>query len=259
MPSASEYILAWAAAKTNERVDVLWAVGVDGSSLELTTFRDDKEVVLAAVQDFGASLSFASDALCNDKEVVLAAVSSRHLGLGETLSFASDELRNDREVVLTAVSMCALAMAFASEELRNDKEVVLAAVKQNGLYLDSLSDVWTNDKEVVLAAVKQDREAILYASASLQKDREVVLIHQALPLLKRVFKRFRWPRLVQTLLQFERDDAVFNAAFEPSAIEMLVDEAFLAGGDEVGPQPTPLWTAVTNKKRSRSEMLSLPK
>jgi len=99
----------------------------------------------------------------------------------------------------------------------------------------------------VLAAVFQDGYALRYASEALRNDRTMVLFSVAKPM----FKGFWWPRLVKTLLQFERDDATFKIAFEPSAIEMQVDEAFLAGGDEVGPQPSSLWLAVTNKKRRR--------
>ena len=55
---------------------------------------------------------------------------------------------------------------------------------------------------------------------------------------------------MKTLLQFERDDAAFRIAFEPSAIEKQVDEAFLAGGYEVGPQRSSLWLAIMNKRNA---------
>ena len=63
-----------------------------------------------------------------DKEVVLAAVQQD----GLALQFASEDLRADREVVLAAVQQHGLALQYASAELRADREVVLAAVQQNG-------------------------------------------------------------------------------------------------------------------------------
>jgi hypothetical protein len=89
--------------------------------------------------------------------------------------------------------------------------------------------------------------AIDYASERLQNDPLVILSMTA----KRVFGRFRWPRLVKTLLQFERDDAAFAHAFEPGVFGLQVDDAFMEGGDEVGPQPSALWNAITNKKRAK--------
>ena len=70
-----------------------------------------------------------------DREVALAAVQQR----GLALEYASPELRADREVVLAAVQQEGWALKYASPELRSDREVVLAAVQQNGraLYLAS--------------------------------------------------------------------------------------------------------------------------
>ena len=113
-------------------------------------------------------------------------------------------------------------------------EIVLAAVTQRSWALRSASEALRNDREIVLAAVLQNGMALQSASAALRNDQKIFFSIVA----KRIFKRFRWPRLVKTLLRFERDDAAFKSAFEPSAIEMQVDETFLAGGDEVGPQPT---------------------
>ena len=55
---------------------------------------NDKEVVLAAVQQYGWALEWASKRLKNDKEVVLAAV-QRH---GCALRYASKALRVDKEI-----------------------------------------------------------------------------------------------------------------------------------------------------------------
>ena len=61
--------------------------------------RGDTEVVLAAVQENGSALKYASDALQADHAVVLAAVRN----LGGALTFASEALQNDLQIVLSAV------------------------------------------------------------------------------------------------------------------------------------------------------------
>ena len=65
--------------------------------------------------------------LSDDKNVVLAAVQQN----GLALNFASDELKNDKEIVLMAVKKYGIALQFASTELRKDKEVVLIAVRKD--------------------------------------------------------------------------------------------------------------------------------
>ena len=68
------------------------------SDKEFELFRNNKEVVLAAVkQDFNALL-YASDKLKDDKEVVLEAVKQN----GEALNYVSDRLKDDKDVLNVA-------------------------------------------------------------------------------------------------------------------------------------------------------------
>ena len=140
---------------------------------EYTLFlsRNDRDFVLAAVQEDGYSLEYASEELRNDREIVLAAVQEN----GYALEYASEELRNDREFVLAAVQTVWYALEYASEELRNDREIVLAAVQTDGCALDYASDELRNDREIVLAAVQKNGHALEYASEELRNDREFIM------------------------------------------------------------------------------------
>lgn len=93
-------------------------------------FREDREVMLAAVRDDGLFLSYASDALRNDREIVLAAVRQD----GMALSYASPALQNNRDVVMTAVRQNGGALQYASETLRSDREIV-AEVNEKYAYM----------------------------------------------------------------------------------------------------------------------------
>lgn len=94
----------------------------DGSELRYlsTELQADKDVVLAAVSNYGHSLSYAPNTLRADKDVVLAAVSN----YGPALEWASTELKKDREVVLAAVRNNGSALRYASNELKGDKELL---------------------------------------------------------------------------------------------------------------------------------------
>jgi hypothetical protein len=98
---------------------------------------------------------------------------------------------------------------------------------------------------VVLAAVRQSVLALRYASETLKNDPIFVLSMKMID----IRRRFRWPRLVKDVLRFNREDVVFFAAFHPSVVAPQVDETFLDGGDEVGPQPAPFWSGIMNKRR----------
>ena len=79
-----------------KKFNALKKIKKDG--LELNNFKElqnDKEVVLAAVQQNGLALEFASDKLKADRKVVLAAVQQN----GNALKLASQQLKNDRELV----------------------------------------------------------------------------------------------------------------------------------------------------------------
>ncbi len=68
-------------------------------------------------------LSIASMRRRNDKDIVLAAVNQN----GHALKYASTELKNDKDIVLTAVNKAGYTLRYASTELQNDKKLILNA------------------------------------------------------------------------------------------------------------------------------------
>ena len=92
----------------NNRDIVLGAVNTDGLALEYASkdIRDDFGVVRAAVQNNGRALTFASNALRGVRELVLTALDTGygriahydeiHYLTGGVLGFASIELTSDR-------------------------------------------------------------------------------------------------------------------------------------------------------------------
>jgi hypothetical protein len=107
-----------------------------GSAQMCSATRDsDRKKLLAAVQQNGCVLVYASEELQADRDVVLAAVQQ----FGHALQFASAELRADREVVLAAVRQNGDALVYASAELQRD-DAVLKASNHIFADLDRLAD-----------------------------------------------------------------------------------------------------------------------
>lgn len=133
--------------------------------------RDDKEVVLAAVNHQGAALREASDRLRNDPDVALAAV----LQDAKALRYAGDAMKRDRDVVLEAVGRHGRALEHAAESLKQDQEIVLAAVRQDGLALEHAGEALRDDVSVVRTAVMQNVRALRHASERVRSNRYVLL------------------------------------------------------------------------------------
>ena len=123
---------------------------------------NDRDIILAAVKNFGDALRYASKELRKDREIVLEAVSKPHSG--DNLAYADEVLRGDRELVLIAVINGGSALQYASDDLKRDREVVLNAVTNNGSALQYASEDLRKDREVVLAAVQKDGLAFEFAS-----------------------------------------------------------------------------------------------
>jgi len=161
-------------AVRQDRGLVLAAVQSQGMALEYAApqLRNDRPIVLAAVRQDARALQHASDELKADRIVVLAAVSC----FGPALRFStSQDVLSDEEVVLKAVDNDPDAFRYADASLRGSRDFVLRAVTQTPLALPYATDPLRLDREIVLAAVTRNGRALQHARTLMRSDREVVL------------------------------------------------------------------------------------
>jgi hypothetical protein len=131
----------------------------------------DEEIVLAAVQQNGLALQFASPEIQAESAIVLKAMQQNVLAFRH----ASEELKDDYDFVLKAVQQNGLALRYAPVQFQANREIVLAAVQQNILAFMVVPSVFKADREFILEAVKQNGWALRWATEDLKKDREIVL------------------------------------------------------------------------------------
>ena len=144
---------------------VLTAVKRDGLSLqEFPEWKEDEEVVLAAVKQNGRALRFTP---LRTKNVVLEAVRQN----GFAIQYVPESMR-DKEMSLEAVHKNGNTILYVPPSIR-DKEVVIAAVRQNGKVILDVPE-YMSDKEIVLAAVRQNGRVLEHLS-DLQRDKDVIL------------------------------------------------------------------------------------
>eukprot|EP00913_Durusdinium_trenchii_P014108 g13242.t1 len=99
-------------------------------ALAAERFKNDKEVVLAAVANSGQALKYVGKALQSDRDVVSAAIQQN----GLALHFASPRMRCDKELVLEACERDGSALLFAADGVllqhRSENEVLKCEFKR---------------------------------------------------------------------------------------------------------------------------------
>ena len=99
--------------------------------------RNDKDIVLKAIEKNPDALEFASDRLKDDDMVVRRAILNYNT---TALQFASERLKNNFDIVKTAVQMNPEVLQFASKELRNNEDIVKEAVAYDTEYFKFAGD-----------------------------------------------------------------------------------------------------------------------
>jgi len=132
---------------------VLCSVNANGNNLRNTSmrFKDDEDVVIAAIKDRAESILYASERVKKNKKILLMAI-KKNPKLFKLLTVSQEKLRNDKDFVLSVIKIDAMLLEFASEKLRDDKHIVFSAIKR-------------------------DSPSIRYASSRLRKDSTVISLY----------------------------------------------------------------------------------
>lgn len=147
---------------SNTIEEALDLVKKNGQSLQNLNdeLRNNKEIVLAAINQYCYALRFASEQIKSDQEVVFSAVNQNPL----SLQYASEKLLNDRQFIKMVVKKDGMALQYVGENLQTDKELVLLALSNNGMALKYVNNELREDVEVISTALKQEQMAMEFVS-----------------------------------------------------------------------------------------------
>jgi hypothetical protein len=173
-------------------------------SLVSDELRNDRDVVLLAIQKQGVNFRHAHESLRKDRELISEAVRyynnilsrltmdfplkyvdkeilmDRNFAFslveinGKVLEFLDSQFQNDRAFVLTAVKTYGQALEFANEQFKVDQEIIEEALKNNGMALKYLTLASKQDKDLVLIAIKSAIESFKYASVRCKNDIDIL-------------------------------------------------------------------------------------
>jgi len=117
-------------------------------------FKDDKELVLTAIEKSGDAIKFSSKRLKNDKELALKALKN---GQGDILYYLSDTLKEDRDVVWMASKVGIDSYSYLDEKFCTDTELLKEIVKKSPHFFHTLPVKYRTvrvAKDVIIEAIK---------------------------------------------------------------------------------------------------------
>lgn len=131
-------------------------------------FKDDKDLILAAIKNNGSMLGKAGKEYKSDKEIVLSAIESNT----KAVNFMDEKFFNDPEVMLSAFKKSSQPLAHEkdynhydldfkmfpqlSDNLKNDKNFICQVLKINNLLFQVIPEELKKDRDVIIAAVKSE-------------------------------------------------------------------------------------------------------
>ncbi len=157
----------------SSRKQVLDQVRKNGSDIRLANpiFKNDKEIVLAAIKQYPNAFYHVHKDMKDDFEVVMSAVSES----GSMLMYVSERLRSNITVVEAALNNFGRALEYVLEPLKSNKEIVTLALKKSGLAIEFASNEFKNDQDLVTIALENNGCAIKFLDQSFKKNREYVI------------------------------------------------------------------------------------
>ena len=137
-----------------QKIETLDIVTKNGIALRdfSSSFKNDRDIVLAAVKNTGIALQFASEELQNNFDVVLAAVSQD----GYAISYASYDLKNNRQILLACCDTRShiINLSELTNELKSDEEFILAALEGNSKNWQHVSEQLRGSPTFILKALE---------------------------------------------------------------------------------------------------------
>jgi hypothetical protein len=164
-------------------------------ALRFKAFKNDREVVLVAVQCSGTALKYTSPTMKSNRTVIQAAIITNGLALEYVpeksktkdlvlraiqghigaYNFIPKPMMLDKDVAIALVSQRGKSIESLPENLQKDRDVLHAAIKKNGTLIDSIGKDYLNDREIFLSAVKSQGSILRLGSTTFHDDREIVL------------------------------------------------------------------------------------
>jgi hypothetical protein len=169
-----------------DRNIVMAAVSQDGKAIEYApeAFLMDKELFLQALRTDAGIIRLLPAGLQADRDIFMTAIKTAHAEAGrwdktlvkeDILQFADKSILSDPEFAEEIVALSGSSIKYFSDDIRNTKAIGLKAVRNDWRTLEHLSKELRGDRDIVLLAMQQDIRALKFATKDLRADPVVIL------------------------------------------------------------------------------------
>ncbi len=122
-------------------------------------FKDDDDIVIAAIKNNPSAIQYASDRLKNDHKIVEIALQNGNLAV---LKYLHPSFANNKPLILKSIGKLTTTLIYLGRVLRSDLDIIIAAVKMNGNILKELGSSFRENIEIVKAAICSNVEPRYY-------------------------------------------------------------------------------------------------
>jgi hypothetical protein len=166
-----------------KKTKAFWVTAVQKSLYMLKNapliYRQDKEVVLAAVLYDGELVEFAGESLRNDPEIYLAAISqiNNRRGAcdpGRILHLIPEKFRSDKGFLIKAVENYPRIFEHVTPDVRSDREFMLEIIKKTyGWIIEYVSPELQSDRQFIVEAAILNKDILRWLSKNFNNDKEL--------------------------------------------------------------------------------------
>ena len=162
------FVLACMEEMKNNKLVVIHAVQSKGYAICYASeeLKKDKEVIYYALDNDGTALQYLDDTFKDNSNYVIRAI----LNNGLALSYASDRLKDNDYLVKIAVQRHGLVYKYISDRLKEDIKIVILSLENDFTVYYSLSQRLKDNHTVIIAAIASRKDTIRYLSRTINKD-----------------------------------------------------------------------------------------
>jgi hypothetical protein len=164
--------------------------------------RNDKEFIIELINSNGYNLSVVNDEFKNDEEIVWAAIKSEP----RAFEFASDRLRDNDKIVNLAVS-AAINIKYVSDRFKKNKEFISNILENNYSLFSEIHPELKNDLDILSLVWEKTKEKTAYSKIHLAHKTSIFLKNIGED-IKPYFEKISRPLEVQTVIR--QIDSCFN-------------------------------------------------
>eukprot|EP01080_Neovahlkampfia_damariscottae_P009253 gene9253-1340_t len=134
--------------------------------------KDDKKLIIQAVNINPLILEYVSDRLKNDNDIYMTAFKKNSM----SIKFLPEEYKSNEEIIIEGIKQHVKSLYFVSLKLKNDPNFMLRAFDINQSSIEYISDILKDSKDFFSKVLQKNGKMLKYSSKNLKNQKDLVLL-----------------------------------------------------------------------------------